>query len=110
MKLDRNIKSNAGQGKYALVLLRKVRSLPKSSISAKEVRAALMTLAEHGVLDWGDKAESEFFVIRLKDQHAFPALKAYASDAEEEDFEYASEVRDLARRSGGFSPFCKKPD
>lgn len=110
MKLDRNIASNNGQGKYALILLRKIRAFPKNSISAKEVQAALMTLAEHGVLDLGDKPESEFFVLRLKDEHTLSALKAYANDAEDDDFEYATEVRELARRSGKYNKLCQKPD
>jgi hypothetical protein len=110
MKLDRNIKSNNGEGKYALLLLRKVRAFPKSSIAAKEAHECIMRLCEIGVLDFGRKPETEFFVVRLKDEHALPALRAYANDAEEDDFEYATEVRGLASRSGKYSAFCKKPD
>lgn len=111
MKLDRNDPSRAGRGKYAVLNLRKIDHFPVSSISAKEVKQALMFLAEHGVLDWGEAgSDSEFFVIRLKDEYALPALKAYANAAEDDDFEYATEVRELARRSGRYSEFCKKPD
>jgi hypothetical protein len=111
VKLDRNLGGNQGQGKYALLNIRKIDSFPKNSISTKEVHQALMLLAEHGVLDWGEVgSDSEFFLIKLKDEYALPALKAYANAAEDDDFEYATEVRDLAHRSGRYSKFCKKPD
>jgi len=110
MKLDRNIAGNNGRGKYALLTLRKIDALPKSSISAKEVREAIMTLTSHGVLDWGDTPQTEFFVLRLKDQFTLPALKAYANAIEDHDFDFACEVRELARRSGPYSQFCKLPD
>ena len=90
MKLDRNIAENRGEGKYALVSLRKVRSFPPSSITAKEVRAAMIVLESHGVLERGmAESESEFFVLKLKDEFSFAALKAYANAAEDTDFEYA---------------------
>ena len=71
----------------------------------------MKTLEKFGLLDYGNEGtESEFFVIRLKDAHANPALEAYANDAEDSDFEYATEVRELAKRSGRYNLWCKLPD
>ena len=69
-----------------------------------EIQLALETLERNGIIDWGNAgSESEFFLLRLKDQFAEPALKAYADAAEDFDFEFASEVRELRRRSGRYS-------
>lgn len=100
MKLDRNIKS---RGKYALVKLREVQD--------EETEEALLLLHEKGVLDWGYAlTPQEFFVIRLKDVYAFPALVTYASAAAYADPEWAHEIMDLASRSGPMSQWCKRPD
>jgi hypothetical protein len=53
----------------------------------------------------------EFFVIKLKDQHAYAALRAYADDVVmvSGDLEYAGEVYDLALRAEQM-PNRKLPD
>lgn len=109
MKLDRDIPENAGQGKYALLKLRVFRDLaPEVQRKAAE---AMATLEGYGILDWGVVGtESEFFLIRLKDKYAAPALRAYANAARHDDVEYSDAVRDMASRSSELSPFCKKPD
>ena len=111
MKLDRNIPTNGGRGKYALLLLRKLREMPDGV--PVEVDQALGCLIRHGLIDWGDEGtESEFFLIRLKDRCANAALDAYANIAEGilGDKEYADEIREMASRAGPYSPWCKNPD
>lgn len=108
MKLDRNVNED-GCGKYALVLMREVATTPRSPDAQEEVRKALDTLLGAGVLDYGDSEESEFFVIRLKDKFAAPALIAYANEAQYVDSEYAKEVYALARTSIQH-PSRKQPD
>jgi hypothetical protein len=86
MKLDRNVNAN-GQGKYALINLRT------------------------NQVEWGCKGDKdEFFVIKLRDKNARIALLAYADSVACDDKEFASEIRELAARSGSGSPYCKKPD
>jgi glutamine synthetase len=114
MKLDRNIPGNKGRGKYAILNLRKI-DAPRDGSTyanyASRINEAIRLLEETGILEWGNVgSESEFFLIKLKDQFSTPALKAYASAAEDHDFEYACEVRDMAMRSGKYNPFCKLPD
>lgn len=102
MKLDRNLPENNGRGKYALVLLRKINQRP-------EVIAALKTLCEAGVLDYGNTESTDFFVIRLKDKYAAPALDAYGSEAEYDDKEYAKEIFALADTARSL-PNRQRPD
>lgn len=102
MKLDRNINAD-GTGKYALVKLRNVR--------CEAHHSKLRLLGYAGILDWGETGtESEFFVFRLKDKYAAAGLAAYAAEAEKDDPEYASEIREMMQRAGPNSPWCKKPD
>lgn len=110
MKLDRNIDGNNGTGKYALIALRPIKDLSGKALTA--VEDALDTLSAHGLLQWGrPHTESEFFVLKLRDQFAEPALVMYAHTAMlHGDKEYAREVKELADRSGTRSPFCKRPD
>jgi len=61
---------------------------------------------EHGL----PGTENEFFVIKLKDKHAYAALDAYAHSVENDDPEFAAEVRELSLRSGPLHPNCKQPD
>jgi hypothetical protein len=105
MKLDRNVNAS-GRGKYALVKLRNVGQLDDYHFPGRLFKA----LERINMLDWGDKPETEFFVIRLKDKYAQAALHAYAIAAREEDPEYADEIEALAARAGSSSPFCKRPD
>lgn len=86
MKLDRNINDN-GRGKYALLNLRTNK------------------------IEWGFVGEEdEFFVIKLRDRNARPALMAYALSVGERDTEFAWDVIQLANRAGVSSKFCKDPD
>jgi len=112
MKLDRNIAENKGRGKYAVLKLRALAQIEKENGRLPHaVYDALQVLDAVGVLDYGITGTAdEFFLIRLKDEFSTPALKAYAAAAEDTDFEYASEVREMALRSGRYSEFCKKPD
>ena len=77
MKLDRNM-NPSGRGKYALLKLREL-----GGVSRAEICMALETLEELSVaqveraVDFGETSDSEFFVIRLKDKFAAPALLAY---------------------------------
>lgn len=95
MKLDRNVNFD-GRGKYALINLRKLEEIQSGVTFGTPDRAitrALTLLEERGILDQvASGTESEFFVIKLKDRHALPALMAYGADvALHGDAEYASE-------------------
>ena len=61
---------------------------------------------EHGL----PGSDDEFFVIKLKDINAKPALEAYADSVEIADPEFAAEVREMAKRSGIYHNCCKRPD
>lgn len=116
MKLDRNIEGNEGRGKYALIKLRDVEGFrgdgPFAGCGA--VGDALRVLENAGVIEWGaPRTKGEFFVIKLRDQYAQAALKAYADAVAADrngDDDYCGEIRDLADRAGTSSPFCKRPD
>lgn len=114
MKLDRNISGNEGRGKYALLLLRRLAAFDDGKTFGgvdPKIADALKTLEDAGLLDWGEQGtESEFFLLRLKDEYADEALRAYAKVALMDDPEYANEVMSLARRAGPNNPFCKRPD
>lgn len=135
MKLDRN-GNGTGRGKYALIKTRRIVEIEKAGNDAVaqinsgvrdelikadraaitldiDVSQAISTLEAAGVLEWGEPGtEGEFFVIKLRDQHARAALWAYADDigADLADVEYRKDIRELAFRAGPDSPFCKKPD
>jgi len=107
--LDR---STRGRNKYALIRNRKL-----DEIAAKyggelpaEIAHALALLLQAGVLDVGDSPATEFFVMRLKDRFAGPALSMYSQHAAAVDLEYAKEVSDLSRRAGMSHPLCHNPD
>jgi hypothetical protein len=58
MKLDRNLTQNKGQGKYALVNLRRVTALRDSQReedkpAKQDLAQALETLEKLGVVEWG---------------------------------------------------------
>lgn len=100
MKLDRNVNKD-GTGKYALIKLREIegaqlvadvrhaRSNPLGSPTTLPIPAS--------AIDLGDEPDTEFFVIRLKDKYAGPALHAYAQSARFDDEEYAGEIDALAQ-------------
>lgn len=95
MKLDRNINSD-GRGKYALLNWRTSK------------------------IEFGNTPNTEFFVIKLKDRFAAPALRAYAESVEKfaneigghegiELQEYAGEIFALAETAIDH-PLQKTPD
>lgn len=105
MQLDRNQNPN-GKGKYALVNLRKLEGDPRTP---PEMAAAIAS--NPGAIEFGFVgASDEFWPIKLKDKYAAAALTAYADAAEADDPEYAQQVRDMVKRAGPNSPYCKAPD
>lgn len=109
MKLDRN--QLGDQNKYALVKNRRVFEIMRAGGGlADEVQKALDILKAAGVLDVGDAVNTEFFVMRLRDEFAGAGLRGYAAAASYVDKEYADEVRELARRAGTDHPNSKLPD
>lgn len=111
MKLDRNINDNK-RGKYALVKLRRVAELTERFTTlGKDVQAALRFLEAEGVIDYGTTVDSEFFVVRLKDENAESALTGYGvSTTLRGDPEFGAEIEQMARRAGPNHPNCRKPD
>jgi hypothetical protein len=116
MKLDR---AAGGRGKYGLVLNRRLAELEETSggngglslADLCQVKEAVLLLERLGILDWGTTIDTEFFVLRLRDVCALPALRAYSEAARDlVDAEYACHVRSLAGRAGQFHPNCKIPD
>lgn len=107
MKLDRNTNKN-GLGKYALVLLRKIKGLP--SIVLDPISSQRSFLVPEHALDLGNTTDTDFFVIRLRDKCAPAALFAYADAALAEGMsEYAEEIRALAVTASRH-PRSKLPD
>jgi len=94
VKLDRNINPD-GRGKYALVLMREA---SKKQMDDPEVSEAINKLHRAGCLDFGPD-KGDFFVIRLKDKYAAPALAAYALAAYADDREYGLEILNLAKNA-----------
>lgn len=93
-RLDQN-NHRHGMGKYALI---KLRPIPTEVVTPQEV--AYLVQQDPSMVDLGLKgSETEFFVIRLRDQFAEAALLAYADAAESFDPEYATEIRELAKRA-----------
>lgn len=108
MKLDRNVNTD-GQGKYALLNLRRLDDL--SPADNRSTYLLLAVLERRGVLQYGNVGqEDEFFLLKLRDRHSRPALMAYADSIRGSDPEFAAEVYEMAGRSGPLNPFCKDPD
>lgn len=116
MKLDRKINGSGG-GKYGLVRNRRLAEIRAWSGGDGEiayqlaVEEAVALLERAGVIEWGyPEAESEFFVVKLRDKYAHAALYSYYRLARFDDVEYAEDIHELAFRSGPYSKFCKMPD
>lgn len=78
MKLDKN--TGTGDGKYALIELRKLRSLCKSAthLAHTECIAAIETLRRHGVFTSGmESKEQQFFVMKHHDLFTADGLYGY---------------------------------
>lgn len=101
-----------GRNKYALIKNRKLDEIAAENNNElpADIAHAMALLLEHGVLDVGDRPETEFFVMRLKDRYAGPALLTYANHAAAGDIEYATEVNKLSKRAGMAHPNCHTPD
>lgn len=112
MKLDRNIPSNQGRGKYALLKLRNLPLYePSRAFEPSPVYDAISLLEKEGLIEWGEpESENEFFVLKLKDLFAYDALNKYADSCRDFDPEFADEVRVMASRSGLLNKWCKQPD
>jgi len=105
MKLDRS-DSPDGKGKYALI---KLRDVPDSALDSPESMADAI-IENPEIVDFGETDDSEFFVIRLKDAYAEPALRAYQKAAREAgDDEWSREVRRLANKAATH-PNKQRPD
>lgn len=106
MDLDRNLNAD-GKGKYAVINLRRIPTNPQTP---QELAAAI--LANPECVEFGRVGDpDEFFLIKLKDQYAFPTLEKYAEVAYQSgDVEYAQQISKMAHRSGVYHPNCKKPD
>lgn len=102
MKLDRNINPD-GRGKYALLNLR------RTDLSLAEIRLKVGEVVGGQVLQFGNTSDTAFFVIKLKDKYAGPALHAYAEAARADDEEYAAEIDALAQAADRRIP-KRKPD
>lgn len=100
MKLDRNMNKD-GTGKYALIKLRVGRPKP--------VTLSPTVLINEDAIDYGDTPDTEFFVIRLKDKYAAPALESYALAAAADDPEFSAEVLALSVKAANH-PNKKRPD
>lgn len=110
MKLERNTDNELGAGKYALVLTNELLNDPEK-LANPQIRGALMTLEQAGLIEYGPRgSREEFFVLKLKDYFAGNVLLAYAAAVEDHDREYAQEIRILAGRAGPGHPNCKIPD
>jgi hypothetical protein len=106
MRLDRN-DNPSGVGKYALINMRRCRALQHDK--AAEAYDLLGKLDALGVIDAGARGEDdEFFVIKLKDKYAGPALHAYANAVNGDD-EWAIQVLALATKAD-HHPSKKTPD
>jgi hypothetical protein len=104
MLLDRNIPGRQGRGKYALLLIRNVMAQHDPAVAD-----AIHLLTEKGLLDFGNRPDTDFFVIRLKDKYAWHALQSYAVEAADDDVEYAGQIYALAEKAQR-NPFKKRPD
>lgn len=114
MKLDRNV--GDGRGKYGLLKRRRLAQIDAwdggdgEVADRQAVLDAIALLERAEVIEWGCTPETEFFVIKLRDEFALPALDAYATAAEAFDMEYAQEIGRLCERAGRNNSFCKRPD
>ncbi len=103
-KLDRNTTPDK-RGKYAVLKLRR-----QTKGFSPDLQVAAQKLRDAGLLDFGDDPEKEFFVIRLRDIYAEPALAAYAQAAKADgETEYAKDISALAQRAREH-PHKHKPD
>lgn len=95
--------------KYALIKLRRLGELTDSQ--KNQASDALEVLRHLDVLDRGDLAGNEFFVLRLRDAWSDDALYRYSLSARYAgESDYALQIEELANHAGINHPNCKKPD
>lgn len=98
MRLDKNV--GTGEGKYALVELRKINALCKTKTheAHTECIQALRVLQKHGVYTSGlENPGQQFFVMKYKDIFTIAGLFGYRQSVE-------SHMRALRRELE--SPYC----
>lgn len=109
MKLD-DTNNELGAGKYALLLTGELLQDP-DKLANPQIRGALMTLEQAGLIEYGPPgSREEFFVLKLKDLFTRTGLMAYAAAAMSTMPDYAKEVQALADRASVMHPNCKMPD
>lgn len=98
MRLDRNVKDRC---KYALIKLRDIEPLKATLINGAPESVMCYIIPAEAVVKCSPEGnpEDEFFVIKLRDAFAAPALKAYAKAASHWDGEYAVDVMALAHKA-----------
>ncbi len=90
-----------GSCKYGLIRLDKIRQMPEEQ--RKAVSSMIEKLEGIGVVEMAGKGDKEeVFCIKLKDIHAAPALRAYATSCVLFDEELAQDIFGLARRAAVF--------
>ncbi len=107
MKLDRNINPD-GRGKYALINRRKLDEHDQEQVDRKAGQHQFISVPSEAV-ELGNTLDTEFFVIRVKDKYAGPALRAYEAAARQDDPEYADEIGQMALNAETH-PNKRKPD
>lgn len=109
MKLDRNLPLKPRRGKYAIIKLRDCKlPLVETWVPTPDGHVGFVQVPISAV-DFGDKPDTDFFLIRLKDVCAEAALRAYAKEAAKFDKEYANEVDRLSDIAAKH-PSKRKPD
>lgn len=97
MRLLRNTTAD-GSCKYGLIRLDKMRRMPEDQQAA--IRGYLEKLKAAGVFELAEKgSKEEVFCIKLKDIHAAPAFRAYATSVLHFDTELARDVFELSLRA-----------
>ena len=109
MRLDRNL-SPTGKQKYALIKLRDEEMAKSRGWGVIDEGGGKKRLAiPQESIDYGSTPDTDFFVIRLKDKYAGPALAAYAAAAMDDDPVYANDVMELAKKAASH-PNKRIPD
>lgn len=108
MKLIRNT-TDDGTCKYALIRLDKIRAQNENKLKINEIFKNNPEWLRQFVEFGAGGSKDEFFVIKLQDVNAAPALRAYAKSAIDTDTELAREVLELAERAEKFI-IKKTPD
>lgn len=105
--MDDTPAQSLNRGKYALIRLDKMGIADGYDVEEvariADDNADLIEIGTPG-------AEDEFFVLKLKDVHALPALLGYARSCKSTDPQLSKYVTELAERAGKNNPYCREPD